>query len=379
VHADDAAGVAASGAGLLAEARGEGGVEQRELVAVEHLVAVDVGELDLSRGDEVQVGVHVVEVLIELGQLAGAEEAVVVGDDGGPPLLEAGLVVHVDEEVDEAALHAGTHATQQVEAGAGELDAAVEINHAQLGAKVPVSLGLEVELARGAPAAHLGVVGVVLAVRHVLVRDVGDGGNEVEELLLNVRALLAELGDALLVGGDLRLGGLGLVLLAVLHEKADLLGHGVAVGLELLDLGDDGAALLVELEELLAVPVRVLAGLAGLVHDVGVLADELDVEHVLSLLLRCDGSDPRFGAATLQVYTVSCKNTQMLQEAGMQAISDFFTWLFGTKMGVIVLIIGGILICLLIAFLMERKTKTMYYNHEKSDDDWSLFDDDDEE
>lgn len=63
----------------------------------------------------------------------------------------------------------------------------------------------------------------------------------------------------------------------------------------------------------------------------------------------------------------------------MQAISDFFTWLFGTKTGVIALIIGGLVVCLLIAFLMERKTKTMYFNHEKSDDDWSLFDDEDEE
>ena len=195
--------------------------------------------------------------------------------------------MHVDEEVDERALHAGAHAAEQVEAGAGKLDAAVEVDHAELGAEVPVSLGLEVELARGAPAAHLGVVGVVLAVGHGLVGDVGDGGDEVEELLLNGGALLAQLGDALLVCGDLGLGGLGLVLLAVLHKKANLLGDGVAVGLELLDLGDDRATLLVQLEELLAVPVGILPGLAGLVHGVGVLADELDVEHMLSLLLCC--------------------------------------------------------------------------------------------
>ncbi len=62
----------------------------------------------------------------------------------------------------------------------------------------------------------------------------------------------------------------------------------------------------------------------------------------------------------------------------MQAISDFFSWLFGDKTGVIVLVLGGILVCLGIAFVMERKTKTMYFNHEKSEGDWSLFDDDDE-
>lgn len=63
----------------------------------------------------------------------------------------------------------------------------------------------------------------------------------------------------------------------------------------------------------------------------------------------------------------------------MQAIGDFFTWLFGTRTGVIALVIGGIFLCLIIAMLMERKTKSVYFNHEKSDDEWSLFDDDDED
>ena len=287
---------------------GEGGVHERQLGAVEHLVAVDVGQLDLGRGDEVEVRLHVVEVLVELGQLAGAKQAVVVGDDGGPPLLEAGLVVHVDEEVDERALHAGAHAAQQVEAGAGKLHAAVEVNDAQLGAKVPVGLGLKVKLARGAPATHLGVVGVVLAVGNVLVRDVGNGGDEVKELLLHGIATVVQRGDALLVGGDLGLLGLGLLLLALAHQLADLLGGAVAGRLERLDLGDDGAALLVKLKELLAVPVSVLAGLAGLVHKVGVLANELDVEHLDSpqLWVLASGAVRRSGTAGIQYILVRC-------------------------------------------------------------------------
>ncbi len=63
----------------------------------------------------------------------------------------------------------------------------------------------------------------------------------------------------------------------------------------------------------------------------------------------------------------------------MQAIGDFFTWLFSDRTGVIVLVLGGIVLCLLISVIMERKTKKMYFNHEKSDSDWSLFDDDDDE
>ena len=63
----------------------------------------------------------------------------------------------------------------------------------------------------------------------------------------------------------------------------------------------------------------------------------------------------------------------------MQAIGDFFTWLFNDQTGVICLILGGIVICLLIALLMERTTKKRYFNHEKSEGDWDLFDDEGDE
>ena len=60
----------------------------------------------------------------------------------------------------------------------------------------------------------------------------------------------------------------------------------------------------------------------------------------------------------------------------MQAISDFFTWLFNDRLGVVCLLLGGIVICLLVSFLMERKTKQRYFNHEKTEGDWDLFGDD---
>ena len=63
----------------------------------------------------------------------------------------------------------------------------------------------------------------------------------------------------------------------------------------------------------------------------------------------------------------------------MQAIADLFTWLFTDKVGVLCLVAGGIVLCLIIAILMERKTKRRYFNHEKSEGDWDLFDDADEE
>lgn len=58
---------------------------------------------------------------------------------------------------------------------------------------------------------------------------------------------------------------------------------------------------------------------------------------------------------------------------------DFFTWLFSDRTGVVCLVIGGMLVCLLISFVLERHTRKEYYNHEKSDDDWDLFDDDEDD
>ena len=111
-------------------------------------------------------------------------------------------------------------------------------------------------------------------------RGVGNGGDKVKEVLLDLGALVVKLGDAVLAGCDLGLCSLGLVLLALAHELAHLLGDGVAVCLQLLNLGNDRAALLVELEEALAVPMRVLARGAGLVDEVWILSHELNVEHV---------------------------------------------------------------------------------------------------
>ena len=53
---------------------------------------------------------------------------------------------------------------------------------------------------------------------------------------------------------------------------------------------------------------------------------------------------------------------------------DFFTWLFSDRTGVVCLVIGGMLVCLLISFVLERRTRKEYYNH-----DWDLFDDDEDE
>ena len=63
----------------------------------------------------------------------------------------------------------------------------------------------------------------------------------------------------------------------------------------------------------------------------------------------------------------------------MEAINNFFGWLFGTRPGVLVLMVFGVLLFLLIAWLLEKRMRKQFYNHEKAEGDWDLFDNGDED
>lgn len=61
----------------------------------------------------------------------------------------------------------------------------------------------------------------------------------------------------------------------------------------------------------------------------------------------------------------------------MDQISAFLGWLFGTREGVLALVLGAVVFFVILALVLERRTRVMYHNHERSDGDWSLFDDED--
>ena len=62
----------------------------------------------------------------------------------------------------------------------------------------------------------------------------------------------------------------------------------------------------------------------------------------------------------------------------MDAIANFFSWLFGTRQGVITLVAGGIILFLILSFVLERHTRSLYKNHEETEGDWGLIDDDEQ-
>ena len=60
-------------------------------------------------------------------------------------------------------------------------------------------------------------------------------------------------------------------------------------------------------------------------------------------------------------------------------VMDFFSWLVGTRPGVLALILGGIVLFLIISLVLERRTRALYKNHKKSEGDWDLFDFDEDD
>ena len=144
------------------------------------------------------------------------------------------LAVDVEHVLDERALELGALAEDDGEAGAGELHAAREVEDAQLLADLHV-VGDRVG----------GILPLAHEAHHLVGGGVGAGGNlgrgkvrdhehRLAEVCLHLRELSVDLCDAVADGADLGLGGSDVS--AGLGEGADLLGGGVALGLEGLGL-----------------------------------------------------------------------------------------------------------------------------------------------
>ena len=382
--ANDAAGIATSRAGLLAEARGARGVAHGQLAGVEHLAGMQVGEGDLGGGDQELVLAGVVRVILELGQLARAVHDLAVHDHRRDELLEAAGDVRVEEEVLQGAVERGAGAREHGEAGAGELGAAVEVQDASLGTQVPVGLGLKALGGKVAGLAHataFRVLVLVLTHRRGLAGDVGDARHEVGDLGVELGAALGQPLDLLVHLAHGLLGSLGLLALALLHEGADLLGLGVTRGLELLDLRDDGATLLVERKEALTIPAALAVGHGG-VERLGILANKFDIEHdasvfVVSAPQRLSPHAPpnaRVQDCAVQVYTGDRISPCIPARKQDSVMDQIFTFLFGTRTGVAVLFAAGVLIFAIVAFVLEKRTHKLYVDRgPKADDEDGLF------
>ena len=192
---DQATHVGAVAARLAAEARRVGRVPARQVGLLQRLLAVDVGERHLGRRDEEEIPVagDLEQVLLELGQVAGAGERGAIDQerrlDFRVPVLAR---VQVEHEADERAGQACAGAQQQGEPGAGHPHRPLEVDDAERRSEVPMRLRFEVELAGRSPASDLDVVVGALAHRDALVRRVGQREQQRRTFLFERRELRVE-------------------------------------------------------------------------------------------------------------------------------------------------------------------------------------------
>ena len=281
VAALDAAHVAPGRHLLAPEAGGVGDVRERQDAVVEDLVAVQVGDRDLRRGDhpEIVLGV-VVDVVGELRQLPGAVDALLLDQVRRVDLGVAVLArVQIEHPGDQRALQAGPLALEDVEARAGDLDAAIEVDNVEIDTDLPMRPRREPEAARLAFAAQYRVGAVVGADRDGRIREVGHLEHEALELRLGASEVLFESADAVADGahvGHQLLARRGVLL-------ADRARHFAAVRAQRLDLLDHAPPPRVGGQHGID-PGRRESDLVELgLHKVGALTDQADVQHALAL------------------------------------------------------------------------------------------------
>ena len=172
-------------------------------------------------------------------------------------------------------------ALEVVEAVAAGAPGGVEVDAVEALHDVHVIGNLKVRHDRLAEALVLDVLAVVPADRHGIVDDLRDDQHALADLRGARLLLLLQLGELVLHGLDLLLGGLRLLALALCHHAADGLADLVALRAQIVGALNRGAVFLVQLDDL--IDQRELGVLKLLLdvlaHEVGIGAQKVDVQH----------------------------------------------------------------------------------------------------
>ena len=183
-------------------------------------------------------------------KLASAGHRVAVDDERRQHLgISLLLAVEVEHVLDERALELRALAENHGEARARELHAAREVEDAELFADLDVRRDLEVGILPLADHPDDLVRRAVGAGRDLGRGDVRDHQKRLAEIVVDLRELLVDLGYAVADLAHLVLRGRDVS--AGSRDLADLLRGGIALRLQRLGLGDERAALRVEVPRLL--------------------------------------------------------------------------------------------------------------------------------
>ena len=148
-----------------------------------------------------------------------------------PPLFVVGLRMNIEHEVDETSLKSGARAREYREARTRDLRAPLEIQKSEGQAQVPMWLGLEVELRRGADHAHDFVL-LDTSGGYLIEREIRGQQHQLPDSLLGATDFLIDLRNPCAHFPHLDDHLVGIATIAL--DPTDLFGDFVSPGLELI-------------------------------------------------------------------------------------------------------------------------------------------------
>ncbi len=239
---------------------------------------VVVFELAACHGFRVGVGAAE-EVFSELGQLAGAEEALRIDHEGWQDLgVSVLLRMQVEHEADERTLEPRSGAHVDGKTRSAQFCGAFEVEDAERFAEFPVRLGFEFECGLVSPGFDGDVVGFRFAGGNFVAGQVGNARERQTHLLVECGGGLVELVEFLFQGT--RFVHDGRCVLTGFLECSHLLAQVIAARLELLGRSDGFATALVQGSKIAQERSGIgTAGAQFCFHSFEVATDKSQIKH----------------------------------------------------------------------------------------------------
>src|SRR5580704_15910919 len=189
--------------------------------------------------------------------------------------------VQIEHELPERAREPRQPTLKHNETGAGELGSSLEIHLAERLAEIKMLLGPKAVVSLGPKMMMLDVLARILAVRHLVERQIRYLRKRLFQSLGELPFLLLQVGNQGLERGDLGQQLLGRFLLVAFLGRADFLGSGIAPRLGGFGFADRGAAALVDLDEPGGLRRQPAPGQRA-IKGGGIFANPFDVVHDLN-------------------------------------------------------------------------------------------------
>lgn len=269
---------------LTTEALRIGTILNRQILLLKDDIAIDIGNGNLGRRDEIEIIlVAIVHLSFLVGQLTGTVSGSGVDHRRRHYFRVAGSTGFVKEEVDKRTLQTRSLSDIDGEAGTGNLDAEIEVDKIILLGQFPMRQGVFRQLGVMSAGLDHDIIVSTGAFGHKIVGNIGDGIEQLGALLERLLHGLLEFLGLYLDFRHLVLRGFHLGRRAVFHQAADTFRYHFRFRQQAVQFGLGGLALIVNGEYLFhdRTCTREMFLLQTADHRVLIVRKLFDSQHIL--------------------------------------------------------------------------------------------------